>query len=367
MAEPFKELVNAEAAARLGGLIAAAWPAFPLARFVEAATVGLSDLELKARVVHVAGVLRSHLPPAWPDAVAVLAASLPPPLPDDTEVSQGFFLWPLLQVVQDHGLAHPAESLALLREMTKRFSAEFAVRPYLLRHPELAWGTLAGWATDPDVHVRRLVSEGTRPRLPWGQRLSIAEVDVRRGLALLDRLVDDPSAYVRRSVANHLGDVAKDHPALALSVAARWLAERPERRPLVTHALRHLLKGGDAEALRLLDLAGAEVEVGPVVATPHEVRVGQAVTVSASIRARSAGTVRVDVVWQWPALRGGWSSRTFRGADRELAAGATWEFSSSVSTRPVSTRPTRPGSQRLILRVNGADQEPVGFELVPVV
>jgi 3-methyladenine DNA glycosylase AlkC len=362
--EPFKERIGPDAVGMIADRVRAAWPPFPRDAFVAAALDGLTDLELKARVVHVARALRERLPERWADAVAVLVDALPPALVDETGLTDGFAWWPLLQVVEDFGADDPASSLPALREMTRRFSAEFAIRPLIDAHPEASWAALAAWVDDPDVHVRRLVSEGSRPRLPWGRRLSSSVADPSRGLLLLDRLVDDPSPYVRRSVANHLGDVAKDHPERAVAVAARWIAEDAARTPLVKHALRHPLKQGHPGALALLGEAGPELDVADVTVSPGRARVGGAVVVRARIVASEAGTVRVDVVWAWPSARGAWSSKVFRGASRALAAGEAWSFSSSVSLRPVSTRPLRLGTQRVWLRIGGRDLDPVTFELV---
>lgn len=363
MAEPFKNFLDAHAVGRLADLLAASSPAFARNAFAAAATDGLAALELKARVRHIADHLRAALPSPWPEAAGLLVAALPPPLPDDTRLDLGFWLWPVLAVVEHHGAHDPEASLPALHEMTRRFSAEFAIRPLIARHPEPSWAALLEWTGDPNVHVRRLASEGSRPRLPWGQRLVASVADPSRGLALLDRLVDDPSAYVRRSVANHLGDVAKDHPELALEVAQRWVGARPQRMALVTHGLRDLLKRGHRGALALVGHESVPVSVERLQVTPPRARPGESVEVSAQLRVAQAASLRVDVVWSWPGLRGGWASKTFRGSDRRLAAGETWDFRHRLPLRVVSTRPLRPGEQRVVLRILGEDFGPVSFWL----
>jgi 3-methyladenine DNA glycosylase AlkC len=363
MAEPFKNYVDRNAVERLASAISAVHPSFAKADFVRAATRGLEPLELKARVKHVAAALREALPAEWRAALAILVAVMPEAKPPEDGLNGGFWLWPVLQVVEDHGLDDPAASLAALRLMTPSFSAEFAIRPLIARAPEVAWPALRSWVTDPDPHVRRLVSEGSRPRLPWGARLQDSVSDPSRGLELLERLVDDPSPYVRRSVANHLGDVAKDHPDLAVALAKRWLDEAPSREELVRHGLRALLKAGRPDALALFGHDRVHVDVSDLAVTPR-VRVGDKVEITAKLRAGEAAHVRVDVVWSWPGARGGWSSKTFRGADRELAAGETWEFRYRLPTKPVTTRPTRPGTHRITLRVLGHDVGPASFELL---
>ncbi len=360
MGEPFKTLVDAHAVEQIGARVQGVCPDFDRATFAARATHGLEPLELKARVRHIAAALRAGLPRPWPRAAAILVAALPPALPDEVGVSSGFHLWPLVQVVEDYGVDDPETSLPALREMTRRFSAEFAIRPFLAQHPVPTEAALDRWATDPDVHVRRLVSEGTRPRLPWGAQLRAAVADPRVGLARIERLVDDPSPYVRRSVANHLGDVAKDHVDLAVATAARWLAADATRRPLVLHALRTPLKRGHPGALALLGFHPADVVVTGARIEPAAVTEGEAVEVSATLRAAAAMTLRVDVRWQWPSARG-WAGKTFNGGSRTLAAGETWAFRFRWSTRPVATRRPSEGDHRVLLRVQGVDQPPLSF------
>ena len=136
--------------------------------------------------------------------------------------------------------------------LTQRFTAEYAIRPLLLRDQTAVIATFDGWVSDPNPHVRRLVSEGSRPRLPWAERLPALDADPTPMLPLLDRLVDDPDLYVRRSVANHIGDIAKRHPALAFERCERWLAApTKERNWVIRHAVRHPAKQGVAAALDL--------------------------------------------------------------------------------------------------------------------
>lgn len=361
MAEPFKELVGPGSVATLAEAVQRAWPPFDAAGFQAAALSGLGALELKARVRHVAAALRARLPSAWPEAAAVLVAAAPPPLPDYTGVSAMFGFWPALQVVEDFGAEDWRTSLPALAELTRRFSAEFAIRPLIARWPAEVMEVLLGWTADADPHVRRLVSEGTRSRLPWGARLrSLAPGDT---IPLLDRLVDDPSAYVRRSVANHLGDLAKDEPALARATAARWLAERDDRREVVRHGLRALLKAGDIEAMALLGQASRPVRVEALALATAVVVVGDVVELTARLSVDEATEVRADVLWQWPGARGGWSSKVLRVGDRSLGPGEVWALRFRLSTRPVTTRPVRLGEHRLTLRVQGVDRAPLTFEL----
>ncbi len=213
------------------------------------ATSGLSSLELKARVSHVADALAATLPADFGDAASVIRRTVGSPGFD------GWIVFPVNDWVARAGIDDPDTALPLLGELTALWSAEFAIRPFIEGHPQRTFEQFDLWIESPDQHRRRLVSEGSRPRLPWGRQLRAFIADPTPTIALLDRLVDDPSAYVRKSVANHLNDISKDHPGLALETAERWIREEPDsdrRRWIVSHGLRSLVKAGDPAALKLL-------------------------------------------------------------------------------------------------------------------
>ena len=164
-----------------------------------------------------------------------------------------FLYMPHLFFVARHGLDHFEDSMRAQHALTQLFTAEYSIRAFLEKHPGATLARLREWTADPSHHVRRLVSEGTRPRLPWAPRLRAFQKDPRPVLELLELLKDDPELYVRRSVANNLNDIGKDHPALLTAVAKRWLrGASPERRWIVSHALRSAVKRADAGALGAL-------------------------------------------------------------------------------------------------------------------
>ncbi|MDP3069360.1 MAG: hypothetical protein Q8N18_03685 [Opitutaceae bacterium] len=259
------DLLGPEAIDCLAHNLAAAHRAFDGAGFQRAALAGLAPLGITQRGAHLAAVLRAHLPERYEDAIAVLLHSLTPPLKTTDDLGLGvFFYLPHVCFVATYGLdaAHnggrdPFEiSMRAQYEITRRFSAEFSIRPFLIRWPERTLARLMEWTRDADPHVRRLCSEGTRPRLPWAQRIPAFVRDPRPVLPILGALKDDPDLYVRRSVANHLGDIAKDHPALVFEICGRWVEDASaERKWLIRHAVRHPAKKGVAAALRLRKLA----------------------------------------------------------------------------------------------------------------
>lgn len=259
---PLKTLVDRRLVALVSESIVDAWPAFDESRFVRQASQGLDTLELSQRAIHVAQALAKHLPTDFDEAATVLIQSLGPPL----AATEGnglapFFYLPHAQFIATQGVTHFESGMRANYELTKRFTAEFSIRPFLVAHRTRCLARLKHWACDPDPHVRRLVSEGTRPRLPWAGRLPEFQQDPKLALPLLELLKDDPELYVRRSVANHLGDMAKDHLDSTIDVCERWLDEvdgvdaEPDRaarrRWVVHHALRHPAKQKHGRAVRV--------------------------------------------------------------------------------------------------------------------
>ncbi len=258
-------LLGDEAIACLAHNLTHAHPAFPAGEFQAAARRGLAPLSILRRGEHLARALRAYLPARYEDAVAVLLRSLTPPLTaTDGFGLGGFFYLPHVSFVATYGLdaagnggRDPFEvSMTAQYELTRRFSAEFSLRTFLLHEPARTLARLQEWTRDPDPHVRRLCSEGARPRLPWAPRIPAFVRDPRPVLPILEALKDDPDLYVRRSVANHVGDIAKDHPALAFELCERWLAgASAERKWLIRHAVRHPAKHGVKASLRLRERA----------------------------------------------------------------------------------------------------------------
>ena len=218
MADAFKNRIDADLVAAIAKHLARVSEEFPRARFVKLANTGLDELELKERVTHLSDALAQCLPEKYDEAVTVLEQSLAPERFDDDLAKlttsahglAGWAVWPMTDYIARYGLAHPERSLKALHALTKRNTAEYAIRPFLVGHRDLTMAAFQQWVHDPSPHVRRLVSEGSRPRLPWGMQLKYLIEDPTPTFAFLKQLQDDESRYVRRSVANHLNDISKD-------------------------------------------------------------------------------------------------------------------------------------------------------------
>lgn len=261
-----KMLLDREAIDCLAHNIASVFPSFDGDSFRRMSHKGLEPLAILQRGQHLARAMRAHLPQRYDEAIKILLNSLTPPLDKTDKVGLSvFFYLPHVSFVAQYGLdaehnagEDPFEiSMTAQYEITRRFSAEYSIRPYLIHQQKRTLEKLYKWLTDKDPHVRRLCSEGTRPRLPWAVRIPAFVKDPKPVLPILEALKDDPVLYVRRSVANHVGDIAKDHPDLAFDICARWIkGASSERKWIIRHALRHPAKKNVREALRIRKLAG---------------------------------------------------------------------------------------------------------------
>src|SRR5918996_4789402 len=242
-----KDYINRDSIGQLGVAIAAVDPDFPVEQFVADSMRGLRRLELKARMDHVARSLGRHLPPDFHSAAPLATKAIDHPGLD------GWSAWPIPVWISEAGIDHFEAAVKLLEHVTPVASAEFAVRPFIDKNPAAMKRVLRRWARSKNPHVRRLASEGTRPRLPWAPRLTATDDDPAWALFILDNLRDDPSEYVRKSVANHLNDICKLDPDLGLETAQRWLEDGGANTTwVVRHGLRTLIKRGEPRALHLL-------------------------------------------------------------------------------------------------------------------
>ena len=371
MADALKTFFSPALVRRLAADLVCVHPGFPVRRFVKDACDGLGALELLDRGRHIAGALGRHLPSAYPDAIDVLLRSLGPEHATDELLGVGmapFFYLPHTLFVAARGLDHYDVSMRAQYELTKRFSAESSIRPYIMREPERTLATLRTWAADANAHVRRLVSEGTRLRLPWASRVPWLDAHPERVVALLELLKDDPSTMVRRSVANNLNDLGKVHPDLLRETAAAWLADGSrERRALVEHALRSAVKRGDAGALRLLGFDGKPtVSLESVTFAPRRVRIGGRVVMSFELRstARRSQALLVDAAVHFVKARGLTAAKVFKVTRLTLAAGERLRLRTSFSLAVHTTRVPRPGEHTVDVIVNGHAMPAGAFRVV---
>ena len=372
MAERFSlkdHLFNPETVARLASEYAAALPAFDAARFEREALGGFAERELLARLEWMADCLEGQLAPDFPAMAAELEAAMPAPLdPALTDDDFGHFIHALPGILAvRHGLEdHRDRALDLIHEGTRRFSMEFYIRPFLNRWPEETLARLATWAKDDNYHVRRLVSEGTRPKLPWAKAVRLSPAQT---LPLLDRLHGDPTRYVTRSVANHLNDIAKTENTLVVQTLEDWARrgqqDRPELNWMARHALRTLIKQGDQGALGYLGYRGdvpvrARLDLGA-----RTVRIGDQMRVSCRLETEVDLPVIVDYRVAFMRPNGKTAEKVFKLKTTEVKAGVPLEIGKNHRLKGDATTFTwHPGPHAVVLQVNGRDVARAGIDVL---
>ncbi len=358
--QPFllKDALGAEAVGRIAASLSKVMPGFPVRAFKRRAMDGILDLELKDRVRHLVGVMHEFLPADFAVTSGILSALKENWVAGDpADKLQGFAAWPVIDYVGEHGLGHPEEALAVLRKLTPFFSAEFAIRPFIIEHPETAFRHLHEWTADPDKHVRRLVSEGSRPRLPWGQRLPAIVADPAPTLELLEKLKDDSSEYVRRSVANHLNDISKDHPETVIDTCRRWQTDAgPERRKVIRHATRTLVKAGHPGVFGLLGYTESpRIALAAFVVEPEAIELGGTIEFRARLESKASDRQElvVDYAVHHVKANGSTTPKVFKLRVLEIEAGESVEIVKRHAIRPISTRRYYPGEHAVEILVNG--------------
>jgi 3-methyladenine DNA glycosylase AlkC len=363
-----KDFFNAGLVREIASDIARAYPAFDAAGFAESGIDGLDRLELLERGWHLAEALQRYLPQPFPRAAEVLVASLGAEHSGSEEFGMAPFRYlPHVCFVQKYGLDHFEAAMRAQYELTKRFSAESSIRAYLVRYPAQTYARLVEWARDGNVHVRRLVSEGSRPRLPWAPRLSAFQRDPQPVIALLELLKDDPERYVQRSVANNLNDIGKDHPEIAVAVCRRWSAGAPPGRAwIVKHALRSLVKKGHGGALEILGVAGkAEVEIAGARLDPPDVELGKKLrfTFEISSTGKAIQELLVDYAVHFVKANGKTSPKVFKLRRIVLPPLGRLQLGGTVSFERLTTRRPYPGRHRIDVQVNGVAHPLAEFEV----
>ncbi len=375
MPEPFKNLFNPTMIAQMGAHLARRSDRFDGGAFTQSATEGLEALELKQRSNHILAALEAALPVDFIAASNLLVSALHPA--DDVDLSdqsmdehgiRGWAVMPMADYIARHGLDHFDFSMDVLREMTKRMSSEFAVRPFLDRDPERAMKHVRKWARDDNYHVRRLASEGTRPRLPWGMRLAKFVADPAPVLPVLETLKDDPEDYVRRSVANNLNDIAKDHPDLVAALAGKWLAGKPDsrRKKLVRHACRTLIKQGHEATLKAFGYVEPQVSLTSLSLDRTKVHFGHDLRLSAQLlsETNSDQELVVDYVVHHRKANGQTSPKVFKWKTVKLPGRAETRLEKTHSFKPITTRTYYGGVHRIEIQINGLGFGGAEFDLI---
>ncbi|MFB9277424.1 DNA alkylation repair protein [Cohnella cellulosilytica] len=359
MAEPLKAIYNASFLEAFGDKVKQAYGDFEIDRFVALVLgEGWEGLELKQRMRRITESLRRTLPADYGEALGVLEAI--------ADECRGFPYLIFPDFVEKYGLDDWERSVRALEKFTSGSSAEFAVRPFIKLDQERMMAQMLEWSAHPDEHVRRLASEGCRPRLPWGEALVALKRDPAPILPILERLKADPSEYVRRSVANNLNDISKDHPQLVLDIAKAWQGADEGTDWIVRHACRGLLKAAHPEAMALFGLAPQDdIEVLEWEVHPAALSIGEAVEFRYGLRAPAGEEVklRIELAVYFPRSNGKLYRKLFRLSEKSVPGEANIQGGRGFSFADLSTRRHYPGVHRMALVVNGREVAEAVVEL----
>jgi len=326
----------------------------------------LHQLELRARVKLIAQTLKIYLHQDFPKGLAQLMQIT------RVQKIKSFELWPATEFIQMYGLDHIDESLQAMYELTSKFTAEFSIRPFINVHGDIIFKKLKKWHNDPDEHVRRWLSEGTRPRLPWGERLNLSIKNPKLGLDILENLKFDSSLYVRKSVANHLNDIAKDHPELVIKTLMTWSKNIPkgfekEFNFILHRSLRTLIKDGHIEALKLIGIkpapAGLKIEKFSI--KSKKIKMESNLNFSFYLKNTSFKKKKyiIDFVIYFQKSSGNLKAKVFKLKSGFIYGKTKVQISKTYSFRTITTRKYYPGTHKISLKLNGNEGKFFVFEL----
>lgn len=353
--------------------------AFDIKGFVDDAANDLDALELKARSLQITQALTRHLPASFEVAVDVIDSALLPieantDLKEITTTENGLAGWILMPVSdfigikaiksikgikEKHNIPLAMESL---KQITQRFTSEFGIRHLLLSHPQVCLKIMSEWVGHECHHVRRLVSEGSRPLLPWAMQLPDFKQNPEWVLPLLEALKDDSSEYVRRSVANHINDISKSHPQLVIQLSGAWLTDLPNskvqatnRQRMVKHACRTLIKAGNSDVLGLFGFnANPPVDVSLALST-DTVTLGESVEMTCVLQNRTEQThsIILDYQVRHRKANGRQTAKVFKWKTLNLGPKERVSLTKKHPFKLISTRVYYEGEQGIDLQING--------------
>lgn len=372
--EPFKNVFNQALVEKMAAQFALQIQHFAQNEFIQQALNDFDSLELKARSNQIVAIMHQHLPKDFSDAAKVMRATLAPPSleekhPQDEQDAglRGWAVMPMADYVAEYGQGHFELSLELLKDLTMRFSAEFAIRPFLDSQPQKVLNLLRDWCEHENVHVRRLVSEGTRPRLPWGMQLGQFVADPSSILPLLEKLKDDPDEYVRRSVANNLNDIAKDHPDIVAKIAEQWMKGASKNRErLIKHACRTLFKNGHQGVLSSFGFHPPQLGSVQFELEHQQVNYGDAISWKFEIKSEMQETqsLMIDYAIHHLKANGTHTAKVFKWKNIKLASGKCLSIHKHHAIKPITTRVYYPGVHYIEILINGRSMLKREFELV---
>lgn len=365
MSAPLKDMYSPLFFERFSKVLAKVLPGFDKKQFTEQIfTDAFQEMELKERVKHTTSVLHDFLPGKYAAAVKVIGQLIDVMRKDGFGEHNFVFMF-LPDFVETYGLDHYKDSVKAIEMITQFISCEYAVRPFILKYGEPMIAQMTAWSLHPDKHVRRLASEGCRPRLPWAMALPALKKDPSPILPLLENLKNDPEEYVRRSVANNLNDIAKDHPAVVLRIAARWKGISKATDAIIKHGSRTLLKQGHTDILKFYGLDSRKLDISAFTIITPEVNTGAHLEFAFDISNshKQEQVVRLEYAVYYRKQNGELSRKVFKISEKIYRPGEKISVVRRQSFKPITTKKFYPGEHQLGIVINGAEKARGSFVL----
>ncbi|MCK7554282.1 DNA alkylation repair protein [Chitinophaga sedimenti] len=360
-----KDIYNPTFYKHLANALEQAVPGFNSKQFLKQANVpALAGMELKARMRHTTQVLHAHLSKDYPEALQQISSLIKILKQYDfADYSLAFIFLP--DYIECYGLQHYTASVKALEEVTQFISCEFAVRPFLLKYGDKMLAQMEKWSKHKNHHVRRFASEGSRPKLPWAMAVPSLKQNPAPVLRILENLKDDPHPWVRKSVANNLNDISKDHPDLVLDVAARWKGLGADTDAIIKHGCRTLLKRGNTAILSHYQLDSTGLHFSEFRVLTPEVKTGGHLHFRFSVRNTAATTrvLRLEYAIYYRMQRDQFSKKVFKISEREIRAGESLAIERKQSFKIITTRKFYAGGHRVAVILNGSEQNTADFVL----
>lgn len=314
------------------------------------------ELALKARMRRISRTLGTFLPNRYETALDILFAIA------GTCVGFPYLFFPDFVAVYGQAEKHWKLSMTALENFTQKSSSEFAVRPFILSNPERVMRQMTLWAEHPNEHVRRLASEGCRPRLPWGEALPMFKKNPEPVLSILELLKADPSLYVRKSVANNLNDIAKDNPSLVLETVRHWIGKNLHTDWIIRQGCRTLIRKANPEAMELFGYARFTDEIrfttrASLAVQPSELTLGESCELQYSLEIREGESIHIRIEYgiDFIKARGQTSRKSFLLSDKTVSGGTHITGTRMHNWSDLTTRRHYPGDHRIVLLVNGQE------------
>jgi 3-methyladenine DNA glycosylase AlkC len=357
--EPLKEMFNRAYYAKLAEAVRSVYQPFPVKVFLTEVCAPLASLSLNERMRHTSVVLQKHLPAHYQKSISILNEVIP-------LMPVGYTNLVFPDYVSQFGKHDFKTSLKALHYFTRFGSSEFAIRTFLKMDFERTIQEMYRWSEDENEHVRRLSSEGSRPRLPWSFKLDAVIENPSHTQPILENLKKDESLYVRKSVANHINDFSKDSPEFVLKLIKRWDTSHPHTAWIVKRGCRSLFKQGDKRSLAAFNYTkDVQVTIANFSLTPKTVTIGGSIHFAFELlsQKKSAQRLMVDYRIHYVKKNGSMSPKVFKLKEVDLPAGKSMHISKKQRFQDFTTRKHMAGKHLLEILVNGEVVQSVQFQV----